>query len=146
MAIMAMYQTSWRSSGMCKAWILNCSHYSTYSLKWYTSVIVWSLRVTYRKPPNLHIPLCMYEITYYLPVSVALSRSRGATDVLHVFPAYLWICHTSDLENDVFDTFYWWILLYAVSILGIHVEFLLAWGSGPSGNFHCGLRNIILFA
>jgi hypothetical protein len=89
-AIMAMYQMSWRSSGTCKAWILNCNHYSNYSLKWFTVFIVWCLTVAYRKLSHPHTPLCMLKITCSsLPVSVALSCSRGTTDDLHVFPTCL---------------------------------------------------------
>jgi hypothetical protein len=56
----------------------------------FSSYIVWSLRVAYRKPPHIHTPLCMYKIICScLPVSVAHSHSRGTTDVLRVFPTYL---------------------------------------------------------
>jgi hypothetical protein len=51
-----MYRMSWRPSGTCKAWILNCNHYANYSLKCYTSFIIRSLTVAYGKPPHPRVP------------------------------------------------------------------------------------------
>jgi hypothetical protein len=54
----AMYWMACRSSGTCKAQVLNCHHYASYSIKFFTSFITQSLTVAYWKPSHPHNPPC----------------------------------------------------------------------------------------